>query len=445
MVSVAFSRVVPAALVMAVIVCGLIASPAQAFTGRNGEIAFIGPGTSRSNPSDLWVMHHDGTGAVDLTRGDGKWDASPMWFVESSRIVFAAGRRGGPGDLYTMFRSGEGLVNLTRTPGAFEATPSWSTGGGRITYARGTWNRRPGHSDIWVMTWTGAHPQNLTRNAGPTVSNSNPVWSPRQALIAYVRWTGGTPGIRLMSPGGLHARGAVNLALLRGRDPAWSSSTVGGSFVLAFSSRGNLWEVHVPRVPPKLTGTLGVTPVRLTTHPAGAPDLNPAFSPDGTRILFQRGDHAMVMDAGPGSKPHPVSWRRAANPDWEPLCTRQGGPRGGTLIGTPGDDLLCGGPGNDTISGEGGNDVIFAGRGSDTAYGGSGDDFIMGGVGASADALHGGPGNDYIDGGQGNDWLHGDGGNDRILGGDGDDHLVGGPGNDSLVGGAGSDSIIAGG
>jgi Ca2+-binding RTX toxin-like protein len=367
-----------------------------------------------------------------------------MWFVESSRIVFAAGRPGGPGDLYTVFRSGKGMVNLTRTPGAYEATPSWSTGGGRITYARGSWGKGPGHSDIWVMTWTGARPQNLTHDAGPAISNTNPVWSPQQILLAYVRWTRGSPGIRLMSPGGLRIRNAVNLALLPGRDPAWSAHPDGGSFLLAYSNLGNLWEVHVPRVLPRLTGSLGVSPVRLTTHPAGRADRNPVFSPDGTKILFQRGGHAMVMDARPGSRPHLATSRPATDPDWEPFCTRQAGARGGTLVGTPGDDLLCGGRGNDTISGNGGSDVILAGGGTDTVYGGYGDDFIMGGVGASSDAIHGGPGNDYIDGGQGNDWLHGDGGNDRIVGGDGNDHLVGGPGNDSLVGGPGRDSIIPG-
>jgi hypothetical protein len=430
---------------VAALVCLLVvASPAAAFTGKNGMIAFVGPGPSAKDSSDLWIAAADGTGAVDLTRHDGMWEASPMWFVEPDRILFVAGAPGGPGDVYSMGRNGAGLADLTRTSDRNESTPAWSTGGGRIAYAGGPWNGGPGSSDIWTMSWTGTGQQDLTKNADARVSNTNPVWSPNQGLLAYVRWTDGTPGLRLMSPGGLFIRNAVDLALLPGRDPAWDSHRDGDSFLLAYADQGALWEIRVPVVLPERTGELSVSPVRLTTPPQGASDGHPVFSPDGTKLLFQRGDRTMMMDARPDAAPHVVVDRQSVDPDWEPLCTRQAAVGGSTLRGTPDDDLLCGGPGADTIDGNGGDDVIFAGDGFDHVNGGAGDDFILGGVGSDGNVIHGGSGDDSIEGGRGDDWLYGDGGDDRIEGAAGNDHVDGGDGDDSLIGGTGIDWLHGG-
>jgi hypothetical protein len=270
------------------------------------------------------------------------------------------------------------------------------------------------------------------------------VWSPDQNLLAYVRSIAGVPQIRLMSPGGLYIRNAIDVGVVPGDQPAWDSHRAGSSFTIAYVNDGDLFEVHIPTDLPTTVGQLSVRPIRLTDHPGAGPDSNPVFSPDGTKILFQRGDNIMVMSSTPGSTPRALTTRVASDPDWEPLCLKTGGPKGSKLIGTPGDDLLCGGPGNDTIDGMGGDDIIFAGNGADTIDGGYGNDFILGGVGDSPDAIHGGPGDDYIEGGLGNNVLWGDDGNDRLEGGGGNDRLFGGPGNDELVGGPDSDMLDGG-
>ncbi|HEY7283232.1 MAG TPA: hypothetical protein VID47_16745 [Actinomycetota bacterium] len=440
------SRLLAVVLLVAAVIVAIGGAPrARASTGRNGLIVFAGPGKARGDAWDLYLAHGDGSHVSDLTPGKGMWEVAPTWFVEGDRVLFVAGRRGQPGDLWEEFKSGRGRNDLSRTPDAYEATPAYSTGGGRIAYARGPWSHgRPGSSDIWIMTWAGSDAENLTRNASSRVSNRNPVWSPDQNLLAYVHSVAGIPQIRLMTPGGLHIRNVVNVGVVQGQEPAWSSNRAGSSFTLAYVHGGDVYQVHIPTKLPITAGKLHVQPVRLTSHPRGRPDGNPAFSPDGTKILFQRGHTVMVMPSRPGSSPHALLAHTGSNPDWEPVCSKVGRPGGSTMVGTPGADLLCGGPGNDTIYGMGGDDVIFGGKGTDRIFAGYGNDFVMGGVGAGADALHGGPGNDYLDGGLGNNVLWGEGGNDRLLGGGGTDHIYGGPGNDTMVGGTGTDVLNGG-
>src|SRR6476646_7406022 len=103
-----------ATLVLAMqLAAAFMAPPALAFTGRNSVIAYVGPGTSSKDTSDLWLSNPDGSDARDMTAHDGRWEASPMWFVEPGRILFVSGQHGGPGDLFDMYQSGKGLENLT--------------------------------------------------------------------------------------------------------------------------------------------------------------------------------------------------------------------------------------------------------------------------------------------------------------------------------------------
>ena len=118
-----------------------------------------------------------------------------------------------------------------------------------------------------------------------------------------------------------------------------------------------------------------------------------------------------------------------------------GGPWGGVLRGTEGDDSwLDGDSGEDEVHGLGGNDQVEGGACDDKVYGGPGDDGavhpsdsppISGGLGS--DVVYGGPGDDTLDGGDGKDVLYGGPGNDDgVYGGEGKDVIYGGDGDDRL-------------
>ncbi len=135
------------------------------------------------------------------------------------------------------------------------------------------------------------------------------------------------------------------------------------------------------------------------------------YDTDFVTVVFDRVD-------GPSTPVEPPP--AAAPPAVEPPASEPG-PRGCTVIGTPGDDRLLGTAGTDVICGLGGNDHVHGGGGGDVVYGGPGEDEI-----------EAGPGNDRLHGGSGRDRLHGEAGADTIVGGRGRDLVTGGAGADTL-------------
>ena len=139
----------------------------------------------------------------------------------------------------------------------------------------------------------------------------------------------------------------------------------------------------------------------------------PAFSPDGTRIVYSAGGECrdrsglyVVGADGTGA-------RRVSN-----SCR---------VIGTDGPDVLHGSF-SQVVVGLAGNDTLYA---DDTYY------YFDG------DTLYGGPGADKLVGGYGQDVLYGGPGNDTLSGGPSIDTLIGGPGHDHIDGGGGRDVIGA--
>ena len=142
----------------------------------------------------------------------------------------------------------------------------------------------------------------------------------------------------------------------------------------------------------------------------------PAFSPDGTKIVFvsdraQKDSRKLyVMGANGGTATRLINQSGSTFqmvPDWQPLqakdpCTIRGTINVDNLVGTPGPDVICGLGGDDTIDGLGGNDRIDGGAGSDNLYGDAGQDTLIGGNGndcfyaqdGTRDVVNGGPGKD---------------------------------------------------
>lgn len=119
-----------------------------------------------------------------------------------------------------------------------------------------------------------------------------------------------------------------------------------------------------------------------------------------------------------------------------------GGPGGDLIEGEAGDDWLFGAKGPDELFGGASKDVLFGGRGADWLNGGAGSDSLFGGRGQ--DLLEGGAGEDVADGGAGFDVVLGGPGADRLSGGDGDDEVRGGRGDDLIDGGEGLDTVFGG-
>jgi Tol biopolymer transport system component len=398
-------RLLAAAALTAVAVIAALSAPVAATVpGGNGRIVFA---SNAGGQVDVYVMAADGSGRTNLTSSPGA-DQDPAWSPDGTRIAFSSNREGNS-DIYVMNADGSNVVRLTESL-LDDSDPAWSPDGTRIAFVS-TRSQNAGEigessEEIWVMGSDGSDPVRLTSN---TVIDDDPAWSPDGRRIAWMRWSGSTGmDIWVMNADGT---GPVRLTTAGGDDerPSWSPD---GSRIVFSSQRdggtgfrgGGTGRVY-------LMDADGANQVALTTVVS---DRDPAFSPDGTRVVFassrEGGDSELYAIAADGTGSAVRLTSDDANdlePDWQPAPPAPLPPAafdGCTIRGSVNDDVLNGTPRADVICGLGGDDVLRGLRGNDRLLGGDGDDTLVGG-----------------------------GGRDVLDGGEGDDDAIGGPGRDTCI------------
>lgn len=206
----------------------------------------------------------------------------------SGKIVFSSGQ-----DIFTISPDGRELRQLTSgVYGEINVQPAWSPDGTQIAFVS---NRNGGDVEIYLMDAMGEKPQRLTFQEG---EDSEPAWSPDGSKIAYVHGDDPSvngyinsapcyrPNIYLMS-----ADGSNQLRLTEkgeNTDPAWSPD---GTRIL-FSSKqeeGINFDLYILNLS---DGEL----LRLT-HSLTA-EAEPAWSPDGNSIAFISGYTDSLMECG---------------------------------------------------------------------------------------------------------------------------------------------------
>ena len=152
----------------------------------------------------------------------------------------------------------------------------------------------------------------------------------------------------------------------------------------------------------------------------------------------------------------------AANQDHPQQVTLRGGRGNDILRGGAGADFIDGGPGSDVVRGFGGDDRLWGGEGRDDVDGGEGNDTISfidlpgpmiinlstskafgpgADVFANIEGIRGSLGDDHITGTMGPNSISGGFGDDIIYGRGGDDSLHGDTGDDEVYGGFGADRV----
>jgi len=240
-------------------------SPGSACAAGDEEPRWSPDGTkiaftrTKGGSQDIWVMNADGTNQTRLTNdGDGKcsetgpnntWSENPAWSPDGKKIIFTSARASTNFNesLWTMNADGTGQTLLLTTATSHVSEASYSPDGKTIAFHVEPISANPAlrcdgdalGGEIWSMNADGTNQKRLTTTSNCSF-DENPVWSPDGRRIAFTR-----------CPQAVANTDCANEIFIMNAD--------------------------------------GTNRVQLTSNFAGFGSEHPAFSPDGTRIVFANG------------------------------------------------------------------------------------------------------------------------------------------------------------
>jgi Tol biopolymer transport system component len=156
-------------------------SPAHAATQTtyiNGKLAYV----DMSSGNAIWTRNGDGSNPVKILSGTALIE-SPSWSPNGQKLVYSSDiATPGTADIYVMNADGTSSTNISNDPTARDETPSWSPDGTKIAFVsdRGfaTANYR-----LWIMNADGSGQTAIYSAASQ--GDRFPNWSPDSSTIYY--------------------------------------------------------------------------------------------------------------------------------------------------------------------------------------------------------------------------------------------------------------------
>lgn len=258
----------------AALVSVLLVGGAHSASQASGLIVF-------TRADGIYSMHPDGSGVRVLQRGGVAAGASSLaWSQDGRRLAFTSGQQ-----IWTMAADGSDLRQLV-SAGQIGVegvlSPSWSPLGRRIAFvALGKKDR-----DIWVVNADGTNAHRLLRT--PKRWELQVDWSPFGNRFAVtVSATAANFDLYVMQTTGKHVRAVSAGWMVSAMMPRWSPW---GHTLAYMAWPGSAWDsMHDAEI--WVAEVSGSGYARRLTHNRVV-DSNPAWSPDGSKIVFLRGPTA---------------------------------------------------------------------------------------------------------------------------------------------------------
>jgi len=220
---------------------------------------------------DIWIMDRDGSNLKRLTSSSAD-DFDPVFSPDGKKIAYVSEENGSE-DIWIMNADGTNKMYLTSDKGK-ERDPAWSPDGKMIAYAHLPFEKG-GNFDIWVINVDGTGARRLTTSSA---NEAAPSWHPDGQHIAYHSDEGGNLDIYVIDIKGNSPPQKIIGTKMQESRPAWSPNGTKIAYnawpELGTSEEAEIWVANID----------GSSPYRLTKNP---PNMNPSWSPDSTRIVFQ--------------------------------------------------------------------------------------------------------------------------------------------------------------